>query len=475
MKKYILLPLLLIIMILPNQVQASDLSLVKSLSNAFADIAEKVSPSVVTITSEHVYKHPGFDQFRGFEDMLPDQFRQFMPDGNREMRSTSLGSGIIISEDGYIITNNHVIEKGENIKVQLSDKRELDATVIGSDPKTDVALIKVDARNLKPLKMGDSDNIRVGEWVLAVGSPFSDNLSQTVTQGIISATGRSLSDLADYGDFIQTDAAINPGNSGGPLVNLDGKLIGMNSAIASRSGGSQGIGFAIPVTIINRVIDDLRENGYVTRAWLGVYVQAVDPTMAKTLGLDFATGALVADVVEDSPADDAGLKQGDVILEFDGHPVERSNQLPTMVSTQRPDEKKKFKILRNGKYKTITVKLGEMPEEAGAVGPFEAENSDLGVTVENPSGERLRYYGLNRNIEGALVSSVDKNSEAYRKNIRVGQVIQKMGPNVRSLVTIDSKQAFEKQLAKYTAGDTILLLIRRDNHNTFFVALTVPE
>jgi len=475
MKKYILLPLLLIVLFVPNQIQANDLNVAKSLSNAFADIAEKVSPSVVTITSEHVYKHPGLDQFKGFQDMLPDQFRQFMPDGNREMRSTSLGSGIIISKDGYIITNNHVIEKGENIKVQFSDNRELDATVIGSDPKTDVALIKVDAKNLTPLKMGNSDNIRVGEWVLAFGSPFSDNLSQTVTQGIVSATGRSLTGLADYGNFIQTDAAINPGNSGGPLVNLDGKLIGMNSAIASRSGGSQGIGFAIPVTIINRVIADLRENGYVTRAWLGVFVQAVDATMAKTLGLDYATGALVADVVEDSPADDAGLIQGDVIIEFDGHKVERSIQLPTMVSTQRPNEKKKFKILREGKLKTITVKLGEMPEESGAVGPFELEGSDLGITVENPSAERLRFYGLNRNAEGALVSSVDKSSEAYRKNIRAGQLIQKMGPNVRSLESINSKQIFEKELAKYEAGDTILLLIRRDNSNTFFVALTVPD
>ncbi|MEA3287528.1 MAG: Do family serine endopeptidase [Candidatus Marinimicrobia bacterium] len=477
MMKHLLriIPLLIMVLLIPTQVQASDLSLAKSLSNTFADIAERVSPSVVTITSEHVYKHPGMDQFRRFQDMFPDHFRQFMPDGGREMLSTSLGSGIVISKDGYIITNNHVIEKGENIKVQFSDNRELDAEIIGSDPKTDVALIKVDANDLTPLKLGNSDRIRVGEWVLAVGSPFSGNLSQTVTQGIISGIGRSSVGLLDYEDFIQTDAAINPGNSGGPLVNLDGKLIGMNSAIASRSGGSQGIGFAIPVNIINRVIEDLRENGRVTRAWLGVYVQAVDGTMARMLGMENASGALVGQVVEDSPADKAGLKQGDVILEFDGHTVESSKQLPTMVSTQRPNEKKKLKVLRNGKFKTLTIKLGELPEEASAVGPFESEKSDLGITVETPSSDRLQFYGFNRGTEGVLLTSVEKFSEAYRKNIRVGQMIQKIGPNVRNLKTVTSRQAFERQVAEIKPGESILLLVRRDNNNTFFVALTIPE
>jgi serine protease Do len=477
MKKHILpiISLLIIVLMLPAQIQASDLSLAKSLSNAFAEIAERVSPSVVTITSEHVYKHPGMEQFRGFQEMFPDQFRQFMPDEGREMRSTSLGSGIIISRDGYIITNNHVIEKGENIKVQFADNKELEAQIIGSDPKTDVALIKVAAKDLIPLKLGDSDKIRVGEWVLAVGSPFSGNLSQTVTQGIISGIGRSSVGLLDYEDFIQTDAAINPGNSGGPLVNLDGKLICMNSAIASRSGGSQGIGFAIPVNIINRVIEDLRENGRVTRAWLGVYVQPVDGTMAKMLGMENASGALVGQVVEDSPAGRAGLKQGDVILEFDDHTVESSKQLPTMVSTQRPNEKKKLTILRNGKLKTLTVKLGELPEEAGAVGPFETERSDLGITVETPSSERLRYYGFDQSTEGVLVTSVEKFSEAYSKNIRVGHIIQKMGPNVRNLETVASSQAFERQLSEFKAGDSLLLLVRRDNNSTFFVALTIPD
>ena len=477
MKRHILFitPLILIALLLPADVSASDIGVAKALSNAFADISEKVSPSVVTITSEQVFKHPGMDQFRGYQELFPKNLWPFLPDGDREMRSTSLGSGIIISADGYILTNNHVIEKGENIKVQFANNKEYDAEIIGADPKTDVALIKVDAKNLKPIKMGDSDKVRVGEWVLAIGSPFSGNLSQTVTQGIISATGRSSVGLNDYENFIQTDAAINPGNSGGALVNLDGELIGMNSAIASRSGGYQGIGFAIPVNLVNRIVEDLRSKGRVTRAWLGVYVQPVDAAMAKTLGMEIARGALIGDVVAGSPADDAKLKQLDVIVEFDGIEVENSKQLPTLVSTQRPDEKKKLKVLRDGKYKTITVKLGELPEEVAAAGPFETQKSDIGFTVETVNAERLRFYNLSPGKQGVLVTAVDKNSDAFKKNIRVGQMIQKMGPNVRSLEKVDTSQAFEKNLQNYKSGDTILLLVRRDNDNTFFVALSIPE
>ena len=471
----ILLPVLMLIMVIPTQLQAADISVAKALSNAFADIAQMVSPSVVTITSEQVYKHPGMEAFKDYQDMLPPQFWPFLPDGDREMRSTSLGSGIVISEDGYILTNNHVVEKGENIKVQFSDDHELDAEIIGTDPKTDVALIKVKASGLTPIKMGDSDKIRVGEWVLAVGSPFSGNLSQTVTQGIISATGRSSVGLVDYENFIQTDAAINPGNSGGPLVNLDGELIGVNSAIASRSGGSQGIGFAIPVNLVNRVIDDLRSNGRVTRAWLGVYVQAVDPSIAKTFDLKNTRGALVQNVVENGPADDAGIKQGDVILEFDGQEVSSSRQLPTLVSTQRPNEKKELKIMRAGKLKTVTVKLGELPEETSVAGPVFTSNTDMGFKVESTSSDKLRYYGFASKTEGVLVASIERDSEAFKKGIRVGHMIEKIGPNVRELKDVDSKQEFEKLLDSYKGGESVLLLVRRDADNTFFVALTIPK
>jgi serine protease Do len=467
--------LVLLLLIHPTHLQASDISVAKSLSNAFADISEQVSSSVVTITSEQVYKHPALEQFKGYQEMFPKQLWPFLPDGDREMKSTSLGSGIIISSDGYILTNNHVVEKGENIKVQLMDNKEYDAEIVGADPKTDVALIKIDAKKLRPIKMGDSDKIRVGEWVLAIGSPFSGSLSQTVTQGIISAVGRSDVGLNQYENFIQTDAAINPGNSGGALVNLDGELIGMNSAIASRSGGYQGIGFAIPVNLINRIVEDLRSNGRVTRAWLGVYIQPVDPTMAKTLGMENAMGALIQQVVDGSPADDAELKQLDVILEFDGHPVENSAQLPILVSLRRPGEKKKVKILRSGKEKMITVKLGELPEEVAAVGPLEAQKSDIGFTVETASNDRLRFYKLDPGFDGVLVTDIDRESDAFKKNVRMGQLIQKMGPNVRNLEAVRASGDFEKNLREYKPGDTILLLVRRDNDNTFFVALNIPD
>jgi len=477
MKKYKLLitPLILIALILPVDLNASDLGIVKAMSNTFADIAEKVSPSVVTITSEQVYKHPAMDQYKGFQDMFPKQLWPFLPDGNREMKSISLGSGIIISKDGYILTNNHVVEKGENIKVQIADNKEYDAEIVGADPKTDVALIKIDAKGLKPLKMGDSDKIRAGEWVLAIGSPFSGSLSQTVTQGIVSATGRNSVGLNDYENYIQTDAAINPGNSGGALVNLDGELVGMNSAIASRSGGYQGIGFAIPINLVNRIVEDLQSSGRVTRAWLGVYVQALDATMAKTLGMDAARGALVQQVVEGSPAEDAGLKQLDVIVEFDGHDVDNSRKLPILVSTQRPNEKKKLKVLRDGKMKTITVKLGELPDEVTAVGPLEPEQSDIGFTVETATAAGLRSNNLSPGSEGVLIASIDRSSEAFEKNIRKGYLIQKMGPNVRNLSTVTTSGDFNKNLRSYRADDTVLLLVRRDNSNTFFVALTIPE
>jgi len=450
---------------------AYDLQTARALSDAFVEIAERVSPSVVTITSERVYKHPGVEGFR--EDM-PFNWFPFNPFEEREFRSSSLGSGIIISEDGYIITNNHVIEKGEDIKVQLYDQRELDAEIVGADPKTDVALIKVDAADLKPLKIGDSDDLKVGEWILAIGSPFSGSLSHTVTQGIVSAKGRSAVGLIDYEDFIQTDAAINPGNSGGPMVNLDGHLVGVNSAIASRTGGYQGIGFAIPVNIVMRVVDDLRDFGRVTRAYLGVYVQSVDSDLAETLGLDKAQGALIGQVVKNSPADDAGMKTGDVVLEFDGQEVRNSRELPTLVSTQRPGEKKKVKILRAGKEQVLKVILGEMPEEIAAADPIMQRDRDLGIEVETLTAEMADRYDYPEDTRGVIIVDVTPGSEAMRKNLRRGNVIVKMGPNVKTLAEVENSRAFGKELDKFKPGETVLFLVKRGD-DTFFAALTIPD
>ncbi len=449
--------------------QASDLETARAISNTFADIVEDVSPSVVTITSERTIKHPEVDQFR----QMPFPFWMF-PDQGREFHSTSLGSGIVISRDGYIVTNNHVIEEADDIKVQFKDKRELDAKIVGTDPKTDVALIKVDADDLKAIKMGDSDELRVGEWVLAVGSPFSGSLSQTVTQGIVSAVGRSSVGLIDYENFIQTDAAINPGNSGGPLVDLDGKLIGVNSAIASRSGGSQGVGFAIPVNLVMRVVEDLRDDGQVTRAYLGVFVQQVDTELAQALGLDRTYGALIGDVVADSPADKGGLKPGDVILEFDGHVIENSRQLPTVVSTQRPGEKKKLKVMRAGKEMTLKVTLGELSDEIAAVEPDREHETDLGLRVESLDAESVRRLDLPKGTEGVLITDVAPGSEAMRKNLRQGNVIVKMGPDVSHLKTVSSAREFKRTLSDFKAGETVLFLVKR-GEDTFFAALAIPE
>ena len=450
--------------------QAADLQMARALSNTFAEIAEKVSPSVVTITSERSFKHPGLGGDRN-EMFWPYWF--FGPE-EREFKSTSLGSGIIISDDGYIVTNNHVVEQGEDIKVKLLDGRELDAEIIGADPGTDVALLKIEAGNLKALKTGNSDQLRVGEWVLAIGSPFSGNLSHTVTQGIVSAKGRSTVGLIDYEDFIQTDAAINPGNSGGPLVNLDGDLVGVNSAIASRSGGYQGIGFAIPVNMVMRVVDDLRENGRVTRAYLGVYVQPVDADLARTFGLDRAYGALIGDVVDDSPADKAGLKAGDVILEFDGKRVENSQSLPTMVSTQRPGDKKKLRILREGDEMTVKVVLDELAEEMAAVDTRRDQSSDLGLDVETLTADMARRYDLPRDASGVVITKVSPGSEAMRKNLRSGNVIVKMGPDVKNLEVVESARDFRRTLGKFDAGETVLFLVKR-GEDTFFAALTIPD
>ncbi|PJA53956.1 MAG: protease, partial [Candidatus Marinimicrobia bacterium CG_4_9_14_3_um_filter_48_9] len=366
---------------------ADGLNMAKALSDAFAQIAGQVQPSVVTITSEHMMKHPALSNRDGRGPSQDSPFYWFWgPDNNRELKTTSLGSGVIIDADGYIVTNNHVIEKGENIKVQFFDGKIVDAEIVGTDPKSDVALIKIDAKGmkLKPIKLGNSDKLRVGEWVLAIGSPFGSELSHTVTQGIVSAIGRSSVGLVDYENFIQTDAAINPGNSGGPLGNLDGELVGINTAIASRSGGYQGIGFAIPVTMVNRVTSDLRTKGKVVRAWLGVKIQNVDEAMAKTLELESAYGALVGEIVKDSPAANADLAVGDVVLKVNNEAVKNSRTLMNLIAAKHPEDKVTLTVLREGKQKEIKVKLAEFPEEYNLAADTRQQNDEtLGMQVQN--------------------------------------------------------------------------------------------
>ncbi|MCJ7801763.1 MAG: trypsin-like peptidase domain-containing protein, partial [Candidatus Marinimicrobia bacterium] len=334
-------------------------SIVKQLSSAFADIAEKANPAVVTITAEKVMKVE--DQFKQFGDFpflhpqLPDQ----------EFSSQALGSGVIVdAKKGYVLTNNHVVENAEEIQIKLIDKRIIPAKIIGTDPKSDLAILQIDAKDIKQITLGNSDKLRVGEWVLAVGSPFSANLSHTVTAGIVSALGRSyvMPGNDHYENFIQTDAAINPGNSGGALLNLDGELVGINTAIAT--GGmdrsNRGVGFAIPSNMIKKVMSDLIEKGYVVRSWLGVYIQPVEDKVARALDLSNRDGALVSDVVEDSPAGKAGIKTGDVIIEFNGAKIADPSHLKNIVSSTAPGNNSKVVIVRDGEWKTVNVKLEEL-------------------------------------------------------------------------------------------------------------------
>ncbi|MCF7802329.1 MAG: DegQ family serine endoprotease [Candidatus Marinimicrobia bacterium] len=470
--------LITLFVLLTSITRADGLNIARALSDAFSQIAEQVQPSVVTITSEQVIQHPALNGRDGRNPFGDNPFFWFWgPDNNREFKTTSLGSGVIIDPDGYIITNNHVVEKSQNIKVQLYDGKIVDAEIVGTDPKSDVALIKIDAKDLKlkAITVGNSDNLRVGEWVLAVGSPFGSELSHTVTQGIVSAIGRSSVGLVDYENFIQTDAAINPGNSGGPLVNLDGELVGINTAIASRSGGYQGIGFAIPVNMVNRVTSDLRTKGKVVRAWLGVKIQSVDADMAKTLELDYAQGALVGEVVKNSPADDAGLEVGDVITKVDKNDVKTSRDLMNMIASKHPDERVSLTVLRDGKTRTIKVKLAEFPEEYSLVSSSRQQmSSDLGMQVQNLTPQDIKRYGLDEDSKGVLVASVMRGSEARQKNIQPGMLIEKMGPTVRELGTITSTNEYHRLLSRFKPGDTVLFLMQREGEN-FFVALTIPE
>ncbi len=328
---------------------------------SFADLAEKVKPAVVNISTEKTVRIPG-SPFRHFfgpdESPFGDFFNRFFGDiPDRELKQQSLGSGFIIDKDGYIITNNHVVEGADEIKVKLADGREFKAKVIGRDSKTDLALIKISSvfKNLPTLSLGDSDKVRVGDWVLAIGNPFG--LEHTVTQGIISASGRAIG-AGPYDNFLQTDAPINPGNSGGPLVNLKGEVIGINTAIIA---GGQGIGFAIPSNMAKSVISQLKEKGRVTRGWIGVSIQSLTPEIAYVVGLKEPKGALVADVVPGGPADYAGIRRGDIIISFDGKTIKDISDLPKIVAQTDIGKMVEMKIIRQGKELTINIKVGEMP------------------------------------------------------------------------------------------------------------------
>ncbi|MBN1503882.1 MAG: DegQ family serine endoprotease [Candidatus Eisenbacteria bacterium] len=455
----------------------AELLQLQNTSKAFVMVAKTVGPVVVTISSERVIRSaqqnqgdsPGspFEDFFG-QDFFDRFFRFQVPEG--EMRQQGLGSGVIVSEDGYILTNNHVVSGADKIRVTMADEKKYDAKVIGTDPKTDVAVIRIEADGLPVARFGDSGKLEVGEWVLAIGSPLSERLEQTVTAGIVSAKGRSNVGLAEFEDFIQTDAAINPGNSGGPLVNLRGEVVGINTAILSRSGGYQGIGFAIPIEMARKVMEDLVEKGKVVRGWMGVVIQNVDDDMADALGIGKARGVVISEVAKGGPAEKAGLRQGDVILQFEGKKVATTVELRNLVVETPPETDVDVTILRDGKEKKVRVELGELAAEelAAAEEPRERVESEIGLEVQtltSSMASRLNMEGE----EGVIVTKVKSGSPAEAAGIQHGDLIKEVNKQ-----KVTDTTEYRKALGRLKPGDSVLLLLRRENA-TLFVALRMPK
>ncbi len=433
--------------------------------DSFADLAEELSPIVVNISTTQTVKTPMMSQFPFGHKELPDMFRRFfnMPHHpqlrQRKQEVTSLGSGVIISSDGYIVTKNHVVEEAEKISVRFANHEEVEAKIIGRDPKTDLALIKIEIdHGLQYVEFGDSDSLRVGDWVIAIGNPFG--LEQTVTAGIVSAKGRRIGGTA-YENFIQTDASINPGNSGGPLFDLNGKMVGVNTAIFSRSGGNIGIGFAIPVNMAKNVVKQLKEDGKVTRGWLGVMIQQVDQALANEFKMERPEGALVGEVVADSPAGKAGIKSGDIIVEYGGRKITEMNMLPGLVAQTAVGEKVEVVLIRDGKRKEVQVEIVKLEEDELASAEDEAE-SRLGMTVQELTPELAGSLELG-DAGGLIIAGVTPDSPAADAGLRRGDLILEINRQ-----PVSDLSAYAEML-KSNEGKRILFLIKRNDHTRFVV------
>ena len=439
----------------------------------FAPMVKGVLPDVVNISTSKVIR--GSDQ-SSEQDDLPPFFQQFfgqqfpgMNPGDRaprprDRRENSLGSGVIVSPEGYILTNNHVIDGATEVRVTLSDRRQLTAKVVGTDPKTDIAVLKVEGSNFPAITIGDSSKVEIGDYALAIGDPFG--VGQTVTMGIISALNRGNLGIEDYEDFIQTDAPINPGNSGGALVNDRGELIGINTAILSGgSGGNQGIGFAVPVNMARQVMSQILDHGKVTRAYLGIMVQDVTPPIAKAMGLKDMQGVLVGDVSPSGPAKKSGLQRGDVILELNGKSMTDSRMLRNAISMMKPDSTVKLKLLRNGNPTDATVTLGELPttpeqakaEEGSSQGALE------GVTLQNLDLDTAKQLGLPASTSGVVVTDISPSSPVAMSGLRRGDVIQEVNHQ-------PVKNVAQAEDAIRKAGSNVLLLVNRQG-NTMFIGV----
>jgi serine protease Do len=438
----------------------------------FAPVVKAVLPDVVNISTSKMVRTS--DQF-DFQGQMPPFFQQFFgqqfsgpdsenrPPKQQEERESGLGSGVIVSPDGYILTNNHVVDGATDVRVTLSDKRQFQAKVVGTDPKTDIAVLKVDGSDFPAITVGDSSKVQIGDYALAIGDPFG--VGQTVTMGIISALNRGNLGIEDYEDFIQTDAPINPGNSGGALVNDRGELIGINTAILSHgSGGNEGIGFAIPVNLVRKVMDQIVEHGKVTRAYLGIVVQDVTPGIAKAMGLSSLKGVLVGDVSPTGPAVHSGIQRGDVILSVNGKPMDDSRELRMTISMMSPDSTVNLKLLRNGNPANVTVKLGELPsgkEEAKSEGGS-SEGALEGVTLQTLDSQTARQLGLPAATLGVVVTDISPSSPLASTGLERGDVIQQVNHQ-------PVKNVAELEAAVRQGGKNLLFLVNRQG-TTLFIA-----
>lgn len=451
-----------------EKIDTSKYSNIQQLSKEFIDVSKRLTPEIVSIYSTKVIK-----QKNNYHEYMDDPFLKRFFDApengkGQQKKEQGLGSGIIVDSTGLILTNNHVVEGASEIKVTLSDKRKFKAKVIGTDPKSDVAVIRLEkASDLPVAKLGDSSKIQIGEWVLAVGNPLG--LTSTVTSGIISAKSRGDVGVADFEDFIQTDAAINPGNSGGALVNLNGEVIGINTAIASRTGGYMGVGFAIPINMAKKIMNDIVTKGKVSRGFLGIQIQNMNESIAKGLRVDNPnSGIIVGDVVKDSPADKSGIKRYDVILDLNGKEVVDVNSFRNTIAANNPGDTAKLTVLRDGKKLNVTIKLAEMDtniksekssQDTEAKEELAQEpDKKLGIEVEPLSREMLKSQGINKDVKGIMVINIDENTNAYESGLFKGDVIQEINrTKITDVIT------FNKAIKPIKAGDSILLKVLRGN------------